>query len=54
MIDPHAGEPLEVQELGGLEPAVAGEDGSMLVDEEGIGEANFRMLSAICRICFLE
>ena len=45
---------LQPQQLGGLDPAVAGDDLVLVADQHRVGEAEASMLSAICRICFLE
>ena len=45
---------LHPEKLGGFDPAMPGDDLVVIADQDRIGEAELRMLSAICRICFLE
>jgi len=43
---------LQACELGGLDPAMAGDDLVIISDQHRLVKPNFRMLLVICRMCF--
>ena len=45
---------LQAEQLGGLDPAVTGDDLVLIADQDRVGEAEALDASAICLICFLE